>query len=242
MADFIASRYNSPSMDWINHFQLFLFDLDGLLVNTEELHYLAYKRMCAQRGIDLAWDFARYCQAAHYSSTALRDQIYAAFPALRDQEPEWDVLYTEKKHAIIDLMNEGAVHLMPGAEALLRALDKRNIKRCVVTHSPDILVNTIRKHNPLLDTIPNWITRHDYTHPKPDPECYLKAIHKLASAGDKIIGLEDTPRGLAALLKTPAKAVLISTINYPEIPRFVAEGASHFPTLDAIPADWQTGS
>jgi len=226
-------------MEWIKNFQLFLFDLDGLLVNTEELHYLAYKRMCQQRGVELTWDFARYCQAAHYNSTALRDQLYADFPKLRASEPVWDVLYAEKKQAIVDLMNEGVVHLMPGVEKLLQILQKAHIKRCVVTHSPDVLVEAIRKHNPLLDTIPEWITRHDYTHPKPHPECYLKAIQKFASPGDKIIGLEDTPRGLTALLETPAKAVLISTINYPEIPAFLERGATHFSSIASIPPDWK---
>ena len=33
-------------MDWIKKYQLFLFDFDGLLVNTEEMHFLAYKQMC----------------------------------------------------------------------------------------------------------------------------------------------------------------------------------------------------
>lgn len=225
-------------MGWIDNFQLFLFDMDGLLVNTEELHYLAYKKMCQQRGVEFYWGFDRYCQAAHYDATALRDQIYQGFPALYAQEPNWDVLYAEKKQAIVDLVNGGAVHLMPGVEALLKALAKKNIKRCVVTHSPDPLVRAVRLQNPLLDTIPTWITRHDYAHPKPNPECYLKAIAKLADPGDRIIGLEDTPRGLKALLQTPAKAVLISTIDYPEIPSFLEEGAFLFPSLEDIPDNW----
>lgn len=225
-------------MEWIKNFRLFLFDMDGLLVNTEELHYLAYQRMCRQRGVSLSWDFSRYCQAAHYKSTDLRDQIYAAFPKLHAQEPNWDILYAEKKQAILDLINEGVVHLMPGVRELLHALEAASIKRCVVTHSPDELVSAVRRQNPELDSIPVWITRHDYTHPKPNPECYLKAIKQLAIPGDNIIGFEDTPRGLTALLQTPAKAVLISSINYPEIPSFIQQGAVHFPTLEAIPHNW----
>jgi HAD superfamily hydrolase (TIGR01509 family) len=222
---------------WVDHFQLFLFDMDGLLVNTEELHYLAYKQMCANRGIELKWDFERYCQAAHYDSTALRDQIYAAFPALKVQEPRWEVLYEEKKKAIVDLIQTDAVHLMPGVEELLVTLANKGIKRCVVTHSADILVDAVRKKNPLLDSIPVWITRHDYTHPKPHPECYQKAIAQLAKTGDKVIGFEDTPRGLAALLQTQVKPVLISTIRYPEIPSFLEKGASHFTSLKEIPEE-----
>ena len=225
-------------MNWIKHFELFLFDMDGLLVNTEELHYLAYQRMCLQRGVKLDWSFPRYCEAAHYDSTALRDQIYASFPKLHEQEPRWDILYTEKKQAVVDLINEGVVHPMPGAERLLKALDSAGIKRCVVTHSPDELVQAVRKQNPILNTIPNWITRHDYTHPKPNPESYLKAIQKLAAPEDRIIGFEDTPRGLRALLGTPATSVLISTIDYPEIPSFIEQGALHFCSLEAIPEDW----
>lgn len=226
-------------MQWIKNFQLFLFDMDGLLVNTEELHYLAYKQMCAQRGVSLTWDFTRFCQAAHYDSTAIRDQIYREFPALHAQEPSWDVLYAEKKQAVMGLLDNGAVQLMPGVEKLLKALEKASIKRCVVTHSADSLVQSIRRHNPLLDSIPLWITRHDYTHPKPHAECYLTAISRLAQPGERVVGFEDTPRGLKALLGTKAKPVLISTMLYPEIPSFIERGASHFSSFDAIPRDWQ---
>lgn len=221
-------------MDWIHKFQLFLFDFDGLLVNTEEIHYLAYKRMCANRGIDFNWDFDRYCRIAHYSAHGLSEQIYGQFPQLKAAEPSWDVLYAEKKRAIIDLLNEGAVHPMPGAEQLLLALKEASIPRCVVTHSPDELVSVVRRKNPILDSIPVWFTREHYSHPKPHPECYFKAIQMLASPEDKIIGFEDTPRGLTALMETRATPVLVCEINYPEISSFVSKGALHFPTLASV--------
>ena len=47
----------------------------------------------------------------------------------------------------------------------------------------------IRKKNPLLDSIPNWITSEDYTHPKPDPECYQIAIKKFKKSGGQVVGL-----------------------------------------------------
>lgn len=221
-------------MHWIQNYQLFLFDFDGLLVNTEEIHFLAYRRMCAQRGFDLDWSFERYCRSAHYSAEALKEDIYQKFPKLQELEPDWNVLYTEKRRAIMDLLHEGAVHLMPGVETLLRALQEAGIKRCVVTHSPDDLVSLVRKKNPILDSIPFWITRHDYTHPKPSPECYLKAISLFAKPEEQVIGFEDTPRGLQALLGTRAKPVLVCRADYPEIPEFVAKGVVHIPTLEDI--------
>ena len=221
-------------MQWIHDYQLFLFDFDGLLVNTEEIHYLAYKKMCAANGFTLPWDFDRYCQAAHYDPNALRIQIYAEFPALQAKEPRWEVLYAQKKQLVIQLIREGAVHLMPGVADLLQALQTAKIKHCVVTHSPDELVSAVRKQHVILDAIPLWITREDYTHAKPDPECYLKAIERYATKEDRVIGFEDTPRGIRALLQTRAKPILVCQAHYPEIPSFIQQGATHYPSLEKM--------
>jgi beta-phosphoglucomutase len=216
-------------MDWLQQYQLFLFDFDGLLVNTEEIHYLAYKQMCAAREVDFSWDFNRYCQAAHYDAHALKNQIYVEFPALYDQEPNWDILYAEKKEELRKLFQTGAVRLMPGVDKMLKYLQDNSIPRCVVTHSPDDLVGLVRKQNPILNTIPNWITREQYSQPKPHPECYQKAISTFAKPMDRVVGFEDTPRGLWSLLGTNrAKAILVCEANYPEIPEFISKGVCHF--------------
>ncbi len=196
-------------MKWILNYQLFLFDFDGLLVDTEQFHYQAYINMCRKRGFTLPWDFSRYSQAAHHGPTDLRDQIYAEFPALWEQEPDWQVLYSEKKEWFMQLIETESIPLLPGVEDLLLALEEKNIKRCVVTHSPISLIEAVRKQNPVLDSIPNWITREDYQHPKPNPECYQVAVARFANAGDRIIGFEDSPRGMYALLGTQAEPILI---------------------------------
>ena len=221
-------------MDWIKKYQLFLFDFDGLLVNTEEIHYLAYRRMCANHDVDLTWDFNRYCQLAHYESDALRKQIYIDYPKLHEIEPDWNTLYAEKREIVISLLKEGIAKLMPGVEKLLSRLQEANIKRCVVTHSPDELVNVLRQQHPILNTIPLWITREHYSHPKPNPECYLKAIKDFAETQDSVVGFEDTPRGIRALQGTRATPVLICQAQYPEIPEFVKQGVKHHPTFDEL--------
>lgn len=222
-------------MEWIHDYQLFLFDFDGLLVNTEEIHYRAYKKMCADRGFTLSWDFTRYCFMAHYDSELLKETLLKELPDLKRMEPDWNVLYAEKKRAMIELLNQGQVHLMPGVADFLNLLAKENINRCVVTHSPNEQIQIIKKQNPILQTIPHWFTRETYTHPKPHPECYLNAIKKLAADSSNVIGFEDTPRGLTALMQTRAKPVIVSKIPYPEIPQYIREGALHFPSFEALP-------
>lgn len=205
-------------MHWIQDYQLFLFDFDGLLVNTEEIHFLAYQRMCEKYGFKLEWSFERYCRAAHYRAEGLKEDIYNSLPGLYQAEPNWDILYAYKRQQIIALLESGAIQLMPGVHELLTALQHANIKRCVVTHSPTALVDVVRRQHGILNTIPHWITREHYNHPKPHPEGYCIAIQKFAAPHEKIIGFEDTPRGIEALLQTSAKPVLISQISYDNIP------------------------
>ena len=197
-------------MEWIHNYQLFLFDFDGILVNTEELHYKAYLKMCADRGFALKWDQRTYMRYAMYTATGMKEGIYQALPDLQRCEPCWDILYREKKKIYFALIQNEGVSLMPGVAQLLVELEKAQIKRCVVTHSPSEQITLIREQHPILNSIPHWMTREDYSQPKPSSECYTKAIAKFKTPGDRVIGFEDSPRGLKALLGTEAEGVFLT--------------------------------
>lgn len=221
-------------MHWIQKYQLFLFDFDGLLVNTEELHYKAYIRLCANRGFQLTWNFERYSLAAHHDSSGLRNHIYAEFPALYAQEPNWNILYEEKKTAFLQILQESPVQLMPGVASLLESLSHAHVPRCVVTHSPLKVIELLRSRNPILNSIPNWITREDYSQPKPHPECYQLAIERFGKGIAHTIGFEDSPRGLKALQGTSAKAVLICPPQSAYLKEVLASPTLYYPSFEAI--------
>ena len=212
-------------MQWISNFQLFLFDFDGLLVDTERLHYQAYINMMRKRGYSLDWSFRYYCSIAHADATAIKNALYAKFP---DLDPNWTLLYEEKKEEYLELLASGKVELMPGVESLLCLLEEKKIQRAVVTHSFLAQTLLIRSHLPILDSIPNWVTREDYDKPKPNAECYLKAIGRYGKSGDRIIGFEDSVRGLQALKGTPALPILICPSDHPLLSGALDGGALHF--------------
>ncbi len=218
----------------MDFFQLVMFDFDGLLVDTERGHYEAYRRMCAQRGVQLGWDFPLYCKYAHYTHDGIKEAMYHDYPRLLASEPDWKVLHREKSRELISLFHEGAIQLMPGVTKLLTELEEQKIQSCVVTHSAENLVMTLRKQHPILDTITHWITREDYSRPKPDPECYQVAMQRFLPNGGKAVGFEDTIRGLQALLGSGALAYLVTTMDYPEIPEMVKRGAKHIRSLEDI--------
>jgi len=221
-------------MQWIFRYQLFLFDLDGLLVNTEEQHFQAYKIMLERRGFTLPWDFMTYFRIAQTDADAPRRYVYAEFPELFKKESRWDVLYSEKKKAYLELLEATPAPLMPGASRLLLALASANIKRCVVTHSHASLVQALKRQNAVLDTIPMWFTREDYKEPKPAPDGYLKAISTLALPEDNVIGFEDSSRGMRALLQTRSLSVLVNAIDEPTRLQFKEQGYPTFKTLDEV--------
>ena len=208
-------------MDWIHDYQLFLFDFDGLLADTDKLQFLAYKRTCANYGLILDWDERQYAQLATFCTDGLKQELTNRYPLLHKK---WDEFYREKKNTYIKILHEQGTDLMPGVADLLQALADADIPRCVVTHSPKNHMDVICKQHSVLETIPNWITREDYLKPKPDPECYQLAISRFAKPEDKVVGFEDSPRGLKALTGTSAKAFLVTTLlEKPDLEKFSAQ-------------------
>ncbi len=223
------------SIEWIRSFELFLFDFDGLLVNTEELHFAAYIEMCRARGYVLSWDFYRFCLAAHFESTGMRDAIYEELPSLKEEEPRWEVLHAEKKRIYLNLLRKGSLHLLPGVERLLKALEAEGIRRCVATHSPREQIEEIKAAIPALQTIPVWITREDYINPKPAPDAYLTALARLQQPGDRVIGFEDSIRGAKALIGAHVQPVLICPAYHPQLSHDLLQKVPQFTSFEEIP-------
>lgn len=214
----------------LDDYQLFLFDFDGLLVDTERLHWKAYQELMARYGYKLDETFMQYCEACHQKATGPRDYAYRLFPGLKQYK--WEELYPQKCDIYSSLVKETA--LMPGAKELLEELAKQGKKRAVVTHSKLEHIELIRSQHPILDTIPHWITREDYSEPKPSPECYQTAINRLAEPGDRVVGFEDTPRGLNALKGTEAQPVIVCSPGYPLLPTVMDERTIHLTSLSKV--------
>jgi len=199
--------------DMLEKWQIFLFDFDGTLVNTEKLHWQAYLKTCKQFDLDFTIDFPNYCALAHTSDRALRDQLCALFLQQHQKPLDWDAFYERKRALYLASLETTPPELMPGVEELLTKLEKMDVICCVVTHSPKVQIECIASQWPILQTIDHWITREDYDHPKPHPDAYITALKKIGvQPGQKVVGFEDSIRGLEALFGIEADAVLVSAL------------------------------
>lgn len=220
-------------MSKLEGYDFVFLDFDGLLVNTEHLHYQAYQKMCQDRGCLLSWDFPTYCQIAHASSEGIRERIYQDFPVLLKNEPDWAVLYAEKKAAYEGFLEEGKVELMPAVAEFLLYLQHHNIQSCVVTNSFNKQTEAIKGQIPELRAIPYWVTREEYLKAKPSPDPYLAAKEKYAQGKKRTIGFEDTVRGWQSLAQANIDAVVISSCLSDDFKRYLEEkGVSYFPSFN----------
>jgi len=201
-------------MDNIYTFSLFLFDFDGLIVDTERLHYKAYMDVFKRRGIDFQLDFPAYYQIASTGGAPfLKQAVLDHCPDLSEESLQFDELYEEKKQYYQSLLEKEDVVLMKGVESFLTSLLDQKKKVAIVTHSFKKQVMYIRDKHPLLQKIDVWFTREDYKNPKPAPDGYLKALEMFQEKGERTVGFEDSPRGVQALLGAHVVPVMINEIE-----------------------------
>jgi HAD superfamily hydrolase (TIGR01509 family) len=196
-------------------FDAFFFDFDGLLADTEPLHYKAYQHMLKKRNLTLPWDFKTYCHYAHQKTEVFAEQMFKLFPSLKEEQPNWMLLREEKQKIYQNLLLTESIGLMPGVKKILTLLQKHHKPIYVVTNATQEQVDAIKQHEPLLATLPHWVTRECYARSKPAPDSYLKALEMHGDPHCKGIAFEDAIKGLEALQTTPLTPVLILPENYP---------------------------
>ena len=220
-------------MHWLLDYELIFFDFDGLLVNTERLHFAAYQQLLTAHGLSFPWDFSTFVGIAHQSSDLLRKTITNHCPKLIE-EKTWKKLYQEKQHYYEQLLESHHLELMPGVPKLLDLVWQHQIPHAVVTNSTYRQVSSIQRHLTLLKSIPVWITREDYLNPKPAPDAYFKAIETLGGAKEKMVGFEDALRGIQALEKAQITAVLVCPPDHPQLSRIENDSLPYFPSFNEL--------
>ena len=169
----------------------FLLDLDGTLVDTDKLHFFAY-RHAMSKIIGLNLTFGTYERAIHMGGM---DKFIKENIIICD-----DVKQLIKDQKKINMLNSrDPITLMKNADKLIEYIHKYNIGHAVVTNTSKEIVELYKRNNETLNLLTNWITREDYREPKPNKECYELALQKFGKGEKHIIGIENTLLGYEAL-------------------------------------------
>ena len=183
-----------------------VFDMDGLLVDTEVLYCEALSAQAAAMGYALTTDVLKRMIGhtwAGGSAGVLKDHFGEAFDtdALRDGSI-----------ARFYELAEGGVALKAGVREVLDVLRARAIPRAIATSSRRTEVEHHIGHHGLLDQFQAIVASGDYPRPKPNPDPFLVAAERLGVDPMDCLALEDSHTGVRA-----ASAAGMMTIMVPDM-------------------------
>ncbi len=180
-----------------------LFDLDGVLVDSERFYNRRRATYLATQGIDVGpgFDLSGYAEEDIWRTIVPDDPV-------RRQELREGYLVYQKDHPspFVELLN-------PDARELLAALAARGVKRALASSSPRPLIDQFLDETGLRDSFDFAISGEQCPAPKPSPEIYLRAIAELGLTPAECLVVEDSPLGIAAGLAAGAHVVALAQYN-----------------------------
>ena len=178
------------------------FDLDGLLVNTEELYQHVGTELLRRRGHSFEPDLL---DAMMGRPQQVSLKIMIEWHGLTDTI---EMLATETGEIFVSLLDT-QLRTMPGAMELLDLLDARGIARGVATSSGPDFAHDVLGRMGIRDRFAFVLTSADVTHGKPHPEIYRTAAQRLAVDPGAMLVLEDSQAGCKAAVAAGAVAVAV---------------------------------
>lgn len=180
------------------------FDMDGLLLNTEDLYQQVCVELMRRRGKE-------YREEVRKKMIGL--PAVKAFGVLIEEEgmeDSWQQLQRETDELFEEKL-ETQLALMAGVEEILSMVETRGLPRCVATSSTRSFAERALGKTRILERMDFVITADDVTKGKPNPDIYLQAASRMGINAVDMLVLEDSEHGTAA--GVAAKAMVVSVPN-----------------------------
>lgn len=188
-----------------------IFDFDGLLADTESLHMRTFLRVLNEEGIRLT--------AADIGSRFLGMHDRACFSIVFEEagrtlpDAHRDALVGRKAR----YYEEGlaGVRLFPGARETIRGLSGR-LPATIASGGRRAEIEILLDLHRLRDHFPWIVTAEDVSHPKPHPECFLRALEGLRERGNSdlepahCVVFEDSVHGVEAAQRAGMRCVAVT--------------------------------
>ncbi|SES89568.1 beta-phosphoglucomutase [Natronincola peptidivorans] len=206
----------------------YIFDLDGVIVDTAKYHYSAWKKLAHRLGFDFQEDENERLKGVSRTRAL---EILLDIGGIKAINPE-------EKRALADLKNSWyqeyilrmeTSEILPGVLPFLRELRKRTIKIALGSASKNA-VTILDKLN-LMAYFDVIVDGNKVTKAKPDPEVFLLAAKLLNLSPEKCIVFEDAFSGIEAAKSAGMYAVGIGS------PQVLYQADLVFPSLEKITID-----
>lgn len=187
-------------------YKAILFDMDGVIVDTEPLHVAAFQASLKRYGHDLSGDEYK----EHFAGKTDEDGFKQYF-AFINEEVDLPVIMDEKAKAYLELAADQLTPY-PGVIELIRALSPL-VPLALVTGSLRVEAEAVLNEFGIADCFTATITANDITHGKPDPEGYLKGAKAVGIDPADCAVIEDAPSGIKAARAAGIRCVAVTTTH-----------------------------
>jgi beta-phosphoglucomutase len=186
-----------------------LFDLDGTIVNTDPIHYQAWREMLLDHNIEIDETFYKSRISGKINPEIIKDIL--PHLSLTDGEK-----FADQKEA---LFRERAAKLQPldGFAELIKWTEKHNLKRALVTNAPRLNAEFMLEVLAIKEVFHTIVLADDCVAGKPDPEPYNVALNQLGITPEQAIALEDSPAGIRAAVAANIPTIGIASTHDPQV-------------------------
>lgn len=204
-----------------------IFDLDGLLVDTEIISYQIYKEMLSEYG----YEFTREDYAKNYSG---KSELSNIAYLIETYKLSWTIEEGLGRVRILEnrFLSQG-VDLKPGARELLSYLKENGYKIAIASSSTeDRALNMLRQHH-IIDYFDEFVFCSEVQKGKPNPDIFLKACEKIMEKPENCLVLEDSEAGIQAAYNAGILVICIPDMKKPA-KQFLDKTTAVFDSLDKV--------
>lgn len=171
--------------------QAILFDLDGLMFDSEPHSLASWRAILAERGVTLDQLTIDSILGLRIDATARRlieqYNLPDSVQSLSEAKTEYQITHLD-----------GHVPPLPGLLELLAEIDRRGLKKAIASSGTRRYVEAVLRVNGLLDRFSVIVAGDEVAHGKPAPDVFLAAAHALNVEPQHCLVLEDAPTGVQA--------------------------------------------
>lgn len=187
-----------------------LFDMDGLVLDSEILYSRFWREACAFYGFTMTYEQSLEMRALNKVAAAAKLRGFfgetADYKTLREKRMELMDAFVEKE----------GVAVKPGIFELMDYLQQQGIAAAITSSSPlERIRNHLARHG--LDTRFNALcSGHDVPNGKPAPDIYLYGAKSLGLKPEECLALEDAPNGILSAYRAGCRTVMVPDLDPPD--------------------------
>jgi beta-phosphoglucomutase len=183
-----------------------IFDMDGVIVDTNPYHKISLKQFCEKYGYQLNEEDLISKIYGRTNNEWIRN-IFGPLPKEKILE------LGEEKEAMFRAIYKDVIKPVSGLDNFLKELEERSIPKAIGTSAPRSNVDFVLSHTGLGEYFSAILDESDVVHGKPNPEIYLKVAAKLGYEPSRCVVFEDSLSGVESARRAGAKVVGVATTH-----------------------------